>query len=177
MSILIPVYSKGITFNEVPDHIAVYFEISNCQKKCKGCHSPFLQEHSSYMTLEDMVAYADKMQAQGADAIVLLGGTTNGITYGDLYDIIAELNGIAPVALYSGSDNTERDLELLIDSRLTWLKTGSYQEDKGGLSSSTTNQHFYEKVFNKQYQAGSFKGFSMEIKDKTDIFLKKYGKS
>ena len=47
MSILVPIASTGITFSEIPDHTAYYFEIGSCTKFCPCCHSPHLR---GYMT-------------------------------------------------------------------------------------------------------------------------------
>ena len=146
MSILIPVYSTGVTMNEVPDHLAFYIEMGNCKKKCKGCHSPHLWNTvDNPMSIEELEVLADDAINKGANAIVLMGGTTNGIPYPHLVRLIDKLSQIAPVCLYSGSDDYEQDMLIAITTRLTWLKTGSYQETKGGLMSAETNQKFLRK--------------------------------
>lgn len=146
MSILIPVYSTGVTMNEVPDHLAFYIEMGNCKQKCKGCHSPHLWNTvDNPMSIEELEVLAYDAVAKGANAIVLMGGTTNGISYYHLVKLINKLSQIAPVCLYSGSDDYEQDLVIAITTRLTWLKTGSYQETKGGLMSTETNQKFLRK--------------------------------
>ena len=76
MSILVPVVSKGVTLNELPDKIAVYFEIGECVRGCKGCHSPHLQVPVPHkMTLEEMCNYAELQIERGANSLVLMGGT------------------------------------------------------------------------------------------------------
>ena len=37
-----------VTFSEVPDEISLCINISNCPHRCKGCHSPYLQEDVGY---------------------------------------------------------------------------------------------------------------------------------
>ncbi len=146
MSILVPVYSTGVTMNEVPDHLAFYIEFGNCKQKCKGCHSPHLWESvNNPMSIEELEILARDAVSKGANAIVLMGGTTNGIPYLHLLRVIDKLSEIAPVCLYSGSDDYERDMLIAITTGLTWLKTGSYQETKGGLMSAETNQKFLRK--------------------------------
>ena len=146
MSILIPVYSTGVTMNEVPDHHAFYIEMGNCKQKCKGCHSPHLWNTvDNTMSIEELELLASDAINKGANAIVLMGGTTNGIPYPHLVRLIDKLSQIAPVCLYSGSDDYEQDMLIAITTRLTWLKTGSYQETKGGLMSTETNQKFLRK--------------------------------
>ena len=38
----IPVMGQGVTLTELPNEIAVFFEIGNCKQHCEGCHSPEL---------------------------------------------------------------------------------------------------------------------------------------
>ena len=124
MSILVPLVSSGITMNEIPGRIAVYFELGNCTQGCPGCHSPHLSEQQvlAITPLEELESIAETQATKGANAIVLMGGTTNGIS----------------------DDDAEHDKTIAQKSGVTWLKTGSYQEERGGLSSPSTNQRFYK---------------------------------
>ena len=146
MSILVPVVSTGITLNEVPDHVALYFEIGNCTQNCPHCHSPHLtaQQTVAFTSIEDMEHMAEHAAEQGANAIVLMGGTTNGISKRDLITLLRRLSCILPVCLYSGSDDEEYDKDIARVAGISWLKTGSYQKKRGGLDNPRTNQHFYE---------------------------------
>ena len=149
MSILVPCYTKGVTLNEVPDKIAVYFELGNCMQNCKGCHSPHLQFDNVYKPLSylsDLLLYAEEQVENGANAIVIMGGHNNAIFSADkLKILIDKMAEIAPVCLYVGSDDDKFNKEIFEDTELTWLKTGSYQQDKGGLDCKKTNQRFYKK--------------------------------
>ena len=146
MSILVPVYDFGTTLQEVPDHLAFYIEFGECTQGCKNCHSQHLwQPLDSHMSIEDVINYAEKIVEMGANAIVLMGGTTNNIPFGVLIMLINKLAELAPVCLYSGSGNTTEDFYIAKYSNLTWLKTGKYEDTLGGLQSPTTNQKFYRK--------------------------------
>lgn len=139
-----PVHNMGVTLNEVPNKIAVYIEFNNCNLKCKGCHSPHLQ--SDYFVgdtvgTKEILSYVNKQVDNLANYIVLMGGDTNGVPKEDLYLLIDRLAEIAPVMLYSGSEDTS----ILTDTNLTLLKTGGYIEELGGLLSSTTNQKVFKK--------------------------------
>lgn len=159
MSILIPVVGTGITLNEVPGHLAFYVEIGECNQRCHGCHSPHLWKHVLHKTsLEDLLRKILDAKEEGADAVVLMGGTTNGLTEGSLKAIIQAISCVLPVALYSGSDNIGEDMKYLTKTDLTWLKTGSYKEKLGGLRDPKTNQRFLEKQPNGK------------IKDITEVF-------
>lgn len=172
MSILIPVVSRGVTFNEVPDRLSFYFELGNCHAGCKGCHSPHLHEDIEKTSLEDMVKEAEEAIDKGANAILLMGGTTNGITDDDLIAIIDTLGEIAPVCLYSGSDDIEHDLAIGEKADLTWLKTGGYHEELGGLTSPTTNQKFLKKGVKYTLSQWQYVSVETEWEDCTELFRK-----
>lgn len=146
MSILVPIYDFGTTMQEVPDHLAFYIEFGECTQYCKNCHSPqLLKPLTPHTALEDIVERTKRMVDMGANAIVLMGGTTNGISIHVLIALINKLAEIAPVCLYSGSDKRAEDFFIAKYSNLTWLKTGSYKDGLGGLQSPLTNQKFYRK--------------------------------
>lgn len=139
----LPVMGKGITLNELPDEVAVYFEIGDCKQQCKGCHSPHLWEHDGveWLDLEEIKAYIKTQR--GATAVLFMGGTTNyGIEPKDFIEnIIKPLSKDYPIGLYHG------DSPFYLDkSCLTWIKTGRYIESQGGLTSPTTNQRMYYLV-------------------------------
>lgn len=143
-----PLAAMGITLQEIPDKIAVYFEMGNCINKCKNCHSPHLWQKIRIKTSIQMICTSAANEVnKGANAILLLGGTTNDILTDDLILLINKLDKIAPVGLYSGSDDEELNNFIGLNSCLTWLKTGSYQPDKGSLQDANTNQKFYRKEF------------------------------
>lgn len=175
MPILVPVVSTGITLNEVPDHVAFYFEIGNCTQNCPHCHSPHLtvQQTLAFTSIEDMERMAERAAEQGANAIALMGGTTNGLRESDIIQILRCLSVILPVCLYSGSDDAERDRYLAEQGNATWLKTGSYKAELGGLTSATTNQHFYriDYHYGKDH-SGVYSGTTAVFTDLTHLFQK-----
>lgn len=146
----LPIINKGITFNEIPNRVAVFFEIGQCKQNCKNCHSELFMKtrlaKDLWTSLEDMVSYVELQKKHGANAIVIMGGTNNeGVGLHHLVQVIDALSGILPVGLYSGiPDNTFIHRLLKSDKVLTWLKTGEYIDELGGLTEPKTNQKFYE---------------------------------
>jgi len=91
-----------------------------------------------------------------------MGGTTNGIPLPILQEAIKRLSEILPVGLYSGASyNSTINKELRKNINLTWLKTGEFIEEKGGLDNSQTNQKFFVRDLK-----------SKEWKDVTYLFQK-----
>ncbi len=148
-NVLIPVVDKGIDFLSIPSHVSVFYTIGNCKCHCRGCHSEYLwdtNEQPAGMTLDEMIEFAEKQIDEGANAIVLMGGTNNGIPDDIFVKVVRELSLIAPLCVYSGlpKDAPIHD-RLLKETMITWLKTGEYDESKGGLNTRGTNQRFYRK--------------------------------
>lgn len=143
----LPVVNITISMNEIPDHIAVAIELGNCSRRCKGCHSEWCRKKlpkAQWTEMEAIMMKVNKLVKQGADAIVLMGGTTNGISPEDLTRAINILNTYAPVGLYSGADfSSNIHSYLKRNAKLRWLKTGSFIQECGGLDSPTTNQRFF----------------------------------
>ena len=175
MSILVPVVSTGITLTEIPDRIAYYFELGGCTKFCPCCHSPHLRGYMTPNTpLIAMETKAENAAEHGADAILLMGGTTNGLQERDLILMLRRLSVILPVCLYSGSDDAERDHYLAEQGNATWLKTGSYKEELGGLTSATTNQRFYHIDYRyAKDHSGVYTGTTAVFTDLTHLFQQK----
>jgi anaerobic ribonucleoside-triphosphate reductase activating protein len=145
-NMLVPVVDWGITFNEVPDKVAVYFELGDCNKHCKGCHSPELWEPMEGAPLDVFAKIAAMAVDKGANAICVLGGTDcNSFSRDTLVFFLRVLAKTAPVCLYAGSDDIKAMQELAEQGECTWLKTGSYKEELGGLQSPTTNQRFFKR--------------------------------
>lgn len=150
MGIKLPVVNITVSVNEIPDHIAVAIELGNCSRHCKGCHSEWCREKlpkSQWMDLELIMHKVNKHVQNGADAIVLMGGTTNGIEPTQLKDAIDILSSYAPVGLYSGAVfSASIHSYLKRNSKLRWLKTGNFIQERGGLDSPMTNQRFFAKI-------------------------------
>lgn len=139
----IPVVGRGVTLTEIPDHIAVYFEIGGCYQNCPGCHSPHHKLEGVLSSIDCLVSYTEDQKEKGANAVVLMGGTTSKyLNKHELSNIIQTLSKILPVGLYSGDS---RDDFFMNNKNLRWYKYGSYVESLGGLTSTTTNQKFYQR--------------------------------
>lgn len=146
----LPIVDVTVSMNEIPDHIAVAIEFGNCKQKCKGCHSEWLSiplPKKSWMEMETLMYLVNKQVKNGADAIVLMGGTNNGVPIEDLIKAINILSCYAPVGLYSGLPEKAAIHQRLMshEVKLSWIKVGNYDAAKGGLTSPTTNQHFYQR--------------------------------
>lgn len=144
---LFPIVDCGVTLTEIPDHITLFLEFGNCMARCPGCHSKNLWlPVDNPMSVQEIVAIATKYRGLGCNAIVLMGGTTNGLFRKDLEKLLMKLYGVYDnnIGLFSGQDHLTEHTEFI--KYLRWLKVGRYDETKGGLSNLLTNQRFYEII-------------------------------
>lgn len=143
----LPVVDMTISLTEIPDKVTAVFLIGNCHGKCPGCHSEYLSiplPKTFWVDFDIIKKRAQEQKNLGANAILLMGGTTNGIPLPILQEAIKRLSEILPVGLYSGASyNSAINKELRQNINLTWLKTGEFIEEKGGLDKPQTNQKFF----------------------------------
>ena len=140
-------YDK-ITFQEVPDEVALCIAITGCQQHCLGCHSRELWEDKGiHLTIEELQNLLDKHK--GITCLCLFGGEHD-------IDALTELFQYAykkvKTAWYCGLDMIPKD-KLGIIQYLDYVKLGHYDHELGGLNSPTTNQRFYqiEHFLNGEY--------------------------
>ena len=162
---LYPIYSVGaVTLSEIPGKTALVIEFNNCHQMCPGCHSPHLWEKTAEYSLGQVLEAVDMQVLPDINCILLMGGTTNGITMEDLRILVEALYkefGI-PVAVYSGCPEDElMNMEMLSWFGLEWLKTGDYRAELGGIENPRSNQKLYRKEMvhtlrNHQYPRVSY---------------------
>mgnify|MGYP003109890898 FL=1 len=133
-----------VVFQEVPGEISLCFSISGCPLRCEGCHSPFLwkEGNGNELTPEYFQTLLDQYSGF-ATCVVFMGGEWH------REELVAHLKYARQqgyrTCLYTGEDNVPFN----ILEHLTWIKTGRWDKDLGGLDSHTTNQMFMEVMTNR----------------------------
>ena len=147
-----PIVNKGVTMSELPGEVAVFFEVGNCTVGCPGCHSPHLSKEifpkPLWTHFSEIAEYALNEKKRGATAIVVMGGTSNGLKDGALWLLLGLLSRILPVGLYCGDielGSPKAQVMMGTWSQLTWLKLGAYMEDRGGMNKSNSNQRLLKR--------------------------------
>ena len=131
-----------VCFQEVPDEISLCINLSGCPHKCKGCHSPYLQEDIGKVLTEEVL---DKLieANDGITCVCFMGGDNDIPTLHTLAKYVKENHHLL-TAWYTGNTlfpSTDRPILQVFD----FIKTGSYIESLGPLTNPKTNQRFYTK--------------------------------
>ena len=132
-----------VVFQEVPDEITLAINISNCPCHCKGCHSSYLAEDIGTPLDEDSLVEL-LLNNKGITCIAFMGGDSDPEYINWLASIMRDMNDSEPgnwadvkIAWYSGRQELSPDIDL---RNFDYIKLGPYIEEKGPLSSRTTNQ-------------------------------------
>lgn len=137
-----------VVFQEVPDEVALTFNITGCPHRCPGCHSEYLWEYHGDKLTDDIDRLLDKYDGL-ITAVCLMGGDYNLQQLCEVFEHVHK-RGLK-TCLYTGADSIDelcdhsaRILRRLMQS-LDYLKLGHYDKELGGLSSFITNQVMWRK--------------------------------
>lgn len=139
--------SVGISELEIPTKKSLVIYISNCQHRCKNCHTPYL--HDSYGDLlKDNFETIFNIYYDYFDVVCFLGEGKETIEEkSEMINYCKYIhNRNRKVALYSGRNCSIEDWMKEFD----YIKIGPYQQDKGPITKNTTNQKLYKKE-NEKY--------------------------
>lgn len=127
-----------VTFQEVPNEIALTFTISNCPHHCEGCHSPWLQQDfGNELTTDILSELLDEYQ--GVFTCVCFMGEGN--DYAALRSLINFVHSLGiKTCLYTGGSRNDVELYDFPD----YFKEGPYIAKLGGLDSPQTNQRMWK---------------------------------
>lgn len=137
-------YKADIVLQEVPNEISLCFSICGCTLRCSGCHSPFLwkEENGKLLSEADFKLQLSKYHGL-ISCVLFMGGEWEQETLLKLLKLARKRN--LNTCLYTGLD----DVSDILKSELTWLKTGAWNSELGGLNRLGTNQKFIEVSTNK----------------------------
>jgi anaerobic ribonucleoside-triphosphate reductase activating protein len=133
----------------VPDKISLYFEVTGCALRCKGCHTPELRDDIGITLTPDVLSKTLQRYKGSTEVIVFLGNGTNAQ---ELTELLSTCRGEGFLTcLYTGLPRVNDNLMNYLD----YIKTGPYVDKLGGLESKDTNQVFLsvsdDKVLNSKF--------------------------
>ncbi|MAD30348.1 MAG: anaerobic ribonucleoside-triphosphate reductase activating protein [Flavobacteriaceae bacterium] len=132
-----------VVLQEVPGEISLCFSISGCKLQCNGCHSPFLwkENNGTKLSLDTyfnkIIQYKDQ-----ATCVLFMGGEWH---KEELITMLQLANKYGyKTCLYTGEEVISDEIK----KHLTFLKTGRWEKELGGLENKNTNQLFIEVASN-----------------------------
>lgn len=130
-----------IVFEEIPDKISLAVNITNCQNKCVGCHSPELRENiGKELTINEI----DRMikENDGINCFLFMGEGNDQEGLIMLMDYIKRTYPLLNIALYSGRETVESKILYYLD----FIKVGPFIPECGPLNKETTNQKLFQVI-------------------------------
>lgn len=128
---------EQIVFQEVPGEVSLAFTIAGCPLGCKGCHSSYSWRPEQGTQLSaDYFQYRLASYAGLISCVLFLGGEWQQSSL--LQMLVIARNAGLNTCLYTGLDDVTNALK----QQLTYLKTGRWQPERGGLNNPNTNQVF-----------------------------------
>ena len=131
--------TEEIVWQEVPGEVSLAFLCSGCPLRCQGCHSSSTWKAGRGTVLSEEYLCGRLKQYRGLISCVLfMGGEWHCELLAGMLRIARE-EGLN-TCLYTGLEREELPAALL--PHITYLKTGRWLPERGGLSSPDTNQQF-----------------------------------
>lgn len=128
-----------VVFREIPDHITLAINISNCQNRCPNCHSKELCGDIGEILNEDVLSSLIEKN-NGINTICFMGEGKDWNEVIKLAQFIRKKYSNLKIGIYSGRDKVEEIFFTTFD----FVKVGRYDEKCGPLNKETTNQRLYE---------------------------------
>ena len=128
-----------VVFSEIPDHITLAINISNCQNRCPNCHSKELCGDIGEILNEDVLSSLIEKN-NGINTICFMGEGKDWNEVIKLAQFIRKKYSNLKIGIYSGRDKVEEIFFTTFD----FVKVGRYDEKYGPLNKETTNQRLYE---------------------------------
>lgn len=136
----------AVVFEEMPKHLSLAINITNCQNRCVGCHTPELRENiGEELTIEELDRLIN--ENSGINCVIFMGEGNDIDSLLCLSKHIKEKYDNIVTCLYSGKPV----LEQYMINNFDYVKVGPYIEEYGPLNKKTTNQRMYKIVNNGEF--------------------------
>lgn len=127
-------------FQEIPGHVTLLLNITNCENNCPGCHSPHLKSDTGEVL--SMSILRRELARGPFDCVCFMGEGNDKKALADMIEKI-HFMGLSS-AVYCGRDISPKEWIDEYGVHPSYLKVGSYKEECGPLNKQTTNQRLYK---------------------------------
>lgn len=130
-----------VVFQEFPDEVTLAVNLAGCPHRCPGCHSPWLRRDEGDELDEARLLALAESYRDAVTCVALMGGDADPQAVARLLTAVREHFGPRMhTGWYSGSDALPPGFR---PEAFTYVKIGSWQAERGPLTSPTTNQRLY----------------------------------
>lgn len=149
--------SEDVVWQEVPGEVSLAYVITGCPVGCKGCHSvdTWPADRGEVLTQQHLVEQLDRYQGL-LTCLCFMGGEWYPEDLIQLLEVARQRQ--LKTCLYTGL----HDVPLSIKKRLTYLKTGPWRPERGGLDQPGTNQLMVDlrtnEILNHKFRASQAEG-------------------
>ncbi|MCK9627489.1 MAG: 4Fe-4S cluster-binding domain-containing protein [Bacteroidales bacterium] len=133
-------FNYDIVFQEIPDEITLAINITGCPYRCKGCHSPHLQEPLGEYLSDQVIERLLTEYSGRVTCLCFMGGDAEPSEIERLAEYINSKDINIKIGWYSGRNKLPTDFSL---KSFNYIKLGEYRDDMGGLGKRGTNQRLY----------------------------------
>ena len=132
----------GISEFEIPGQKSLVIYISDCQNNCHNCHTSYLKRPFGTLLVDNFMDLFN-LYYNYFDVVCFMGEGKNTKKEHQEFNYYCKIikSRKKKVALYCGRNCTLEKWMYSFD----YIKIGSYEEDKGPLTSINTNQKLYKK--------------------------------
>lgn len=134
-------YNYNIVFQEIPDEVTLAVNITNCPNRCKGCHSPHLQDDIGEVLNEARITALMEQYARAITCVCFMGGDADPLEVNRLASFVQVNYPELKTAWYSGCAKLPEWFDV---RSFDYIKLGSYDEKLGSLKSEITNQQLFQ---------------------------------
>lgn len=134
-------YNYDIVFREIPNHVILAINITNCPNRCVGCHSPHLQRDVGELLDEKRVFALLERYASAITCLCFMGGDHAPHCVAQLAQSVRCLYPGLKTAWYSGCGTLPTGFN---KQAFHYIKLGGYVEQLGSLDSPSSNQQLFK---------------------------------
>lgn len=137
---MVKFHNYDIVFAEVPDEVTLAINITGCPNRCPGCHSAHLLEDEGDILDEQALEVLLSLYGRSITCLSFMGGDARPAEINALAAYIRSAHPTIKTAWYSGKDTLSEDIDPV---NFNYIKLGPWIEERGPLSSPSTNQRMY----------------------------------
>lgn len=130
-------YNYDIVFAEIPDEVSLALNITGCPNRCPGCHSTHLQQNIGDVLDADALEVLMNIYGKAITCVCFMGGDGRASEINALAAYMRTNYPGLKTGWYSGREEMDSAIDL---KNFNYIKLGPYIEERGPLSSPTTNQ-------------------------------------